>query len=163
MQADNEGVWAELREKLPYGTTEHDKQLREKYWSGMDVNGNGYLSLAEIDKGMRDVIRIPILFDLKPVLMRAHQSAKNKLKSKNSFGDDYVSKAQFRFLLSYLRQYYEYWVGFDRIDTDDDRRIDFDEFKKAIPMMKKWGITINDPQKAFSEADSDGHGKILFI
>ena len=49
----------------------------------MDVNGNGYLSLAEIDKGMRDAIRIPILFDLKPVLMRAYQSARNKLKSKH--------------------------------------------------------------------------------
>jgi hypothetical protein len=49
----------------------------------MDVNGNGYLSLAEIDKGMRDVAQIPILFNLKPVMMRAYQSAKNKLKSKN--------------------------------------------------------------------------------
>jgi len=37
----------------------------------MDLNGNGILSLAEVDKGMRDVIKLPILFDLKPVLMRA--------------------------------------------------------------------------------------------
>lgn len=37
----------------------------------MDMNGNGYLSLAEVDKGMRDVIRLPTLFELKPVLMRA--------------------------------------------------------------------------------------------
>ena len=55
---------------------------------------------------MRDVIQIPTLFDLKPVMMRAYQSAKNKLKSKNSHGDDYVSRAEFRFLLQYLRQYY---------------------------------------------------------
>ena len=59
----------------------------------MDVNSNGYLSLAELDKGMRDVVHIPILFDTKPVIMRAYQSAKNKLKSKNSHGDDYVSRA----------------------------------------------------------------------
>jgi hypothetical protein len=72
----------------------------------MDVNGNGYLSLAEIDKGMRDVAKIPILFNLKPVMMRAYQSAKNKLKSKNQHGDDYVSKAEFKYLLRYLRQYY---------------------------------------------------------
>jgi hypothetical protein len=57
------------------------------------VNNNGYLSLAEIDKGMRDVVGIPILFNLKPVLMRAFQSAKNKLPAKNKHGDDYVSRA----------------------------------------------------------------------
>jgi hypothetical protein len=62
-------------------------------WSSIDVNGNGYLSLAEIDKGMRDVVRIPAIFNLKPVLMRAFMTAKNKLKSTNKHGDDYVSKA----------------------------------------------------------------------
>ena len=74
---------------------------------------------------MRDVIQLPLLFDLKPVLMRAFQAAKNKLVSKNAHGDDYVSRAEFRYLLMYLRQYYEYWVAFDEIDTDDDRRISF--------------------------------------
>ena len=72
---------------------------------------------------MRDVVQLPTLFDLKPVLMRAFQSARTKLKSNNDYGDDYVSRAEFRYLLKYLRQYYEYWVAFDIIDTDDDRRI----------------------------------------
>lgn len=30
--------------------------MRLEQWAGMDVNGNGYLSLAEVDKGMRDVV-----------------------------------------------------------------------------------------------------------
>ncbi len=55
--------------------------------------------------------------------MRAYQSAKNKIKAKNSHGDDYVSKAEFRYLLQYLRQYYQYWVAFERIDTSKDRRV----------------------------------------
>ena len=42
-------------------------------------------SLAEIDKGMRDVVRLPELFDLKPVLMRAFMAAKNTVKSKNKY------------------------------------------------------------------------------
>lgn len=67
--------------------------------------------------------------------MRAYQSAKAQLKSKNSYGDDYVSRAEFRYLLKYLRQYYEYWVAFDQVDTDDDRRISLEEFKKAAPTM----------------------------
>ena len=48
-------------------------------WDGFDVNGNGYLSLAEVDKGMRDVVQLPTLFGLKPVLMRAFQAAKIRL------------------------------------------------------------------------------------
>jgi hypothetical protein len=52
------------------------------------------------------VIHLPILFDLKPVLMRAFQAAKNKLPAKNIHGSDYVSRAEFRYLLMYLRQYY---------------------------------------------------------
>ena len=55
---------------------------------------------------MRDVLQLPELFQLKPVLMRAYQASKAKLKSNNEYGDDYVSRAEFRYLLKYLRQYY---------------------------------------------------------
>ena len=40
------------------------------------MNGNGYISLAEIDKGMRDVVVLPNLFAAKPVIMRAFMAAK---------------------------------------------------------------------------------------
>tara|TARA_B110000285_G_C14641266_1_gene387714 strand:- start:276 stop:422 length:147 start_codon:yes stop_codon:yes gene_type:complete len=48
----------------------------------MDVNGNGYLSLAEVDKGMRDVLVSDQLFDAKPAIMRAFQYAKDFSPSK---------------------------------------------------------------------------------
>ena len=111
---------------------------------------------------MRDVVQLPTLFGLKPVLMRAFQAAKKRLKSKNEYGDDYVSKAEFKYLLQYLRQYYEYWVAFDAIDGDDDRRISFEEFEKASATMAKWNIT-GDPEELFKEADADGKGMILFV
>ena len=57
------------------------------------------MSLAEIDKGCRDVLRSDKLFKAKPVLMRAYQSAKTKLKASTPHGDDYVSKAEFKYLL----------------------------------------------------------------
>lgn len=53
-------------------------------------------------------------------------AARDKLKSNNPHGDDYVSRAEFRYLLKYLRQYYEYWVAFDNVDQNDDRRISFE-------------------------------------
>jgi len=42
---------------------------------------------------MIDVLQIPQLFKLKPILIRAYQAAKKKLPSKNKHGDDYVSRA----------------------------------------------------------------------
>ena len=53
-------------------------------------NGNGFLSFAEIDKGMRDVLECDSLFDAKPAIMRAFQSAKNAVQSKgnDTTGDD---------------------------------------------------------------------------
>ena len=118
--------------------------------------------MAEIDKGMRDELQLPELFALKPVLMRAYMAARDKLKSSNPHGDDYVSRAEFRYLLKYLRQYYEYWVAFDNIDKDDDRRISYEEFAAAKETMEKWNIS-GDSEELFKEADADGKGMILFI
>lgn len=96
-------IWAELNEKLPWHRIEEQRQMRIKQWKQIDVNGNGFLSLAEIDKGMRDVIGLPVIFDMKPVMMRAFTAAKNKVKSKSTHGNDYIEKAEYRWFLQYLR------------------------------------------------------------
>ena len=51
---------------------------------------------------------------------------------------------------------------FSEIDKSDDNRISVDEFKQALPDIKRWGVTIEDPDKAFAEVDSDGGGLVLF-
>jgi hypothetical protein len=90
---EEKGIWAELKNKLPFETDPESTQRRQKIWQGFDVNGNGYLSLAEVDKGCLDVLNLPGLFHLKPVIMRAFTTAKTALKSSSKYGDDYVSKA----------------------------------------------------------------------
>ena len=45
--------------RLPTKKTKEDKIRRKKLFKDFDPNGNGYLSLAEIDKGVRDVLAIP--------------------------------------------------------------------------------------------------------
>ena len=50
------------------------------------------------------------------------------MESKSKHGDDYIEKNEYRYLLKYLRQYYEYWVAFDQIDLNNDRRITYGEF-----------------------------------
>ena len=94
--------------------------------------------------------------------MRAFQAAKDHFKGKSSVGDDYVQMNEFRLFLLYLRQYFEYFVMFNKIDTSDDNCLSIEEFKKALPTMKKWGLEITDPDAEFADMDENGGGKVLF-
>lgn len=124
----------------------------------MDSNGNGLLSLAEIDKGVRD-LKLPMLFSIKPVILRAFVAAKDMQPGGNN---DYVERSEYRHLLKYLRMYFEYWIAFDRIDADKDRRLSIEEFKKASETLKKWGIKTDNLDEQWAECDADGKGKVLF-
>lgn len=157
-----EDIQAELKRCLPFHDTPAEKAKRTALWHAIDADNNGYLSLAEVDKGLRDVIVLPILFDAKPVIMRAFQAAKNRIEATNPHGKDFISHAEFRYLLSYLRQYYEYWIAFAMIDKDGDRRLTLEEFKKAAPIMAHWNVEVTDPEATFQSMDKNGGGMILF-
>ena len=154
--------WDELREKLPIHMTPESKDARRKLWLSMDVNGNKIMSLAEIDKGLRDNVAIDSLFDSKPVIIRAFNAAKDKGKRVSKYSEDYVEWCEFRYLLIYLRQYAEYFVMFNRIDTEDNKKVNFEEFCTALPLMQEWGVTIEDPEATFAVIDANGGGEILF-
>ena len=47
--------WETINEQMPYDHSEESHARRKEIWSGMNVNGNCYLSLAEVDKGIIDV------------------------------------------------------------------------------------------------------------
>ena len=74
--------WAEVRSKLPFAKDDPAEAARRKdLFLRFDMNGNGFLSLAEIDKGIRDEIRLPAMFNAKPVIMRAYQSSRSASSS----------------------------------------------------------------------------------
>ena len=116
------------------------------------MNGKMYLSLAEIDKGLRDVLNMPELFDTKPVIMRAYQASKDKIKSQHEFGDDYVSRAEFKYTLIYLRLYYELWEDFEKMDAEGERRISEVEFVKGKDILvNEWHLKIDDASAKFKQ------------
>ena len=118
--------------------------------------------MAEVDKGVRDVIQLPELFELKPVLIRAFNRAKTALKASSQYGDDYVSKAEFKYLIQYLREYSNYWFVFNQIDTSKDRRVSMTEFEKAAPILKERGLKVPNAQVIFNKIDTNNGGYILF-
>jgi transposase len=86
-------------------------------------------------------------------------AAKTVVKSKTSHGDDYITKGEeFRYLFKFLRQYYEFFLAFNKVDAGQDQRVDKSEFEQAAPMLKKWGIDTTNMDQQWKEADVDGKG-----
>eukprot|EP01051_Picozoa_sp_SAG22_P016397 SAG22_NODE_2309_length_2733_cov_5.173880_2_plen_465_part_00 len=122
---------------------------RRKMWSAWDANGNGMLSLAEVDRGvMLELQRAcgPEAGDrlwrrYRPSYIRAFADARDaapdrKLgKGGGLRGDDVVTPAEFRVLLSYLRIYatmYEVFAMVDGegagVDAMDDKKLSREEW-----------------------------------
>ena len=163
MQSDFKNFdWDGLIKKLPIKKTAAERAERKKIWNAIDMNGNGFISLAEFDRGIRDVLGLPQIFSLKKVLIRAFNAAKDKIKGKAKQSQDYVEWLEFRYILVYLRQYFEYYVMFCRVDTSDDFKLNLDEFKKAVPTLEKWGVKIGDVSAEFKKIDKNNSGSIMF-
>ena len=154
--------WEGFLQRLPIKKTAEDRAKRRQLWNSIDMNKNGYVSLAEFDRGVRDVLNLPQIFSLKKVLIRAYNASKNKIKAKSKYSNDYVEWLEFRILLVYLRQYFEYYIMFCRIDTSDDFKVDINEFTKAVPTLAKWGVKITDPKAEFKKIDTNNSGSIMF-
>lgn len=148
--------------QLPLLKTPEEAAKRCKIFDMFDVNGNLYLSLSEIENGVRNILSYHEKFLKKEVIKRAFQSAKKSGAKRSKISDDYVEKNEFRTFLVFLRQYSEYYEMFDLIDTEDDKKISFEEFEAAVPIMKRWGIDIEDTRQAFDSIDSNDGGSILF-
>eukprot|EP00049_Salpingoeca_infusionum_P005323 m.90880 g.90880 ORF g.90880 m.90880 type:complete len:585 (+) comp12932_c0_seq1:94-1848(+) len=137
----------ELEDKIKQDVAE-DKL--DEHWNVLDFNGNGMVSLAEIDKWVAE--QYPLL-DHKPALMRAYKASIGS--------DDYVQKHELRPLLRNLFYFNKLWTVFDNIDTDDDRRIDLEEFKQGVAQVGL-AMSSDEAQSAFDGLDSNDGGIVLF-
>merc|ERR1719221_2139150 len=129
-----------------------DNNELKKMWTVLDFNGNNIVSLAEIDKWV--VEQYPVL-NHKPALMRAY---KRTIREGN--GDDWVQKKEFKPLLSALFYFNKIFWLFNEVDGDD-RRMNFDEFKKCIALMGG-KMSDSDCRREFAQIDRNGGGIILF-
>jgi Ca2+-binding EF-hand superfamily protein len=127
---------------------------RKKLFSSADPNGNGLCSLAELDKMIETEKIFDTYRDKKPVIMRAYKKA-------DEFGgrEGLITRKEFRKFLEFLPIYHKLWAYFDAVDTDDDRRVDLEEFKKGAEHM---GELVGDAEAEFSKIDANGGGQILF-
>lgn len=51
---------------------------------------------------------------------------------------------------------------FKKLDKSGDDKLSIEEFKQAVPTMKKWGVLITDPEAEFKKIDVNNGGTLLF-
>ena len=132
---------------------------RRRLWRKWDPNGNGYLSLAEVDRGLRMRLEEKAGRDkdlgtrvwrhFRPCFIRAFNDAKDVAPPSGAGpldGDDYVTLSEFRVLLVYLRLYAMMFEVFALIDGcslgtthDDDRRISYSEWE-AVSVWQQGSV-----------------------
>lgn len=154
-------VWQKLKAGIPYTNSAEDVQKRKELWKKLDTNGNGQLTLHEVGTGLRNTLGLPELAEAKLALHLAFDAAKKKVAGTKA-DNATVSEAEFQYLLFFLRQYFEYWVAFNRVDSNPNHRITIDEFKKAAPNFGKWGLKVTDPEQVFKQIDSNHNGSVTF-
>jgi len=158
---------AALNAQLPTGRDSASRLARHKIFSRFDPNGNGILSLAEVDNGLKQILQLAGIEDVTPAINRAFHAAREVAPPVADFSNDYVDKNEFRVLLVYLRHYIDLFELFMSMDTSGDRRMRLAEFQAHLPMLKTFGfkqVTAweNDPKKVFQQMDRNGGGVVLF-
>eukprot|EP00439_Symbiodinium_sp_Y106_P030443 s1591_g3.t1 len=128
----------EVAEKKLHGLLKDKRQLHQ-LWRKMDYNGNGLVSLAEMDGCVTDPRHKHLdcfpEANNKPALMRAYKATVRN-------PDGYVHKTEFRALLRNMF-YFNKLV----VDVDDDRRMDLNEFRGGCSVL---GLKLT-PAEAFDE------------
>lgn len=166
------------------------KAARRKQWSHADPNGNGYLSLAEVDgwvqKRLYSYRRLSkpqaerIWRAFRPAYIRAFLDAADAMDNTpvagaNATTDDYVQRGEFHLLCAYLLIYVSMFDAFSAVDggpgitAEDDRRISLDEWRRYHGNVTEHGFAGFDILAGgdvnldviFNEMDSDGRGMVL--
>ena len=157
----------------------HAKKDRAAAWKNADPNGNGLLSLAEVDSWIQTALvakhrqlKGKQLYKLyRPAYILAFDAAKSLAEGGN---DDYVTKKEFRLMIAYLNLYADLFDAFAAIDgggpgvdANDDRRISRDEWMKGhhsvstFDWTKLHKITDAEAEAVFDQMDADNGGMVL--
>ncbi|CAK0796572.1 unnamed protein product [Prorocentrum cordatum] len=145
--------------------SEAGKEARAHAFTACDPNGNGYVSLAEVDGWIQKVLityfaqgecdgdpkeeGVRIWKCFRASYIRAHTDAKDVADGKTSHSDDYVTAKEFRVLCVYLILYAAMYDAFCLIDggggtvedkTDDDRRMTAEEWAAGYKKVGDHGF-----------------------
>ncbi|CAF1013027.1 unnamed protein product [Didymodactylos carnosus] len=129
-----------------------NKAELKKLFKAFD-NGNGHLSLAEIDRAV--TYFYPQFGTNKQAIMRAYKEA-------DTSGNGFVELNEFGKIIDLLLYYDDISKVFQQLDRNKDKRISFEEFKKGHEILD---IEYDDNvqlKQEFNSIDTNHGGYILF-
>jgi Ca2+-binding EF-hand superfamily protein len=128
-----------------------DKATRKEMFEGIDVNGNGVLSLGEIQMGIE---RLYPEINHRPAMLRAYKAA-------DVNGDGFIGRREFRLFLEYLVFFSQAWMDFEAFDIDSDHRLTESEF---VAGCQRLGLDYSAEEAAreFQVVDQNNGGYVLF-
>ncbi|CAF0873826.1 unnamed protein product [Rotaria sp. Silwood1] len=129
-------------------TTDECKKLFKRF-----DNGNGILSLAEVDRAI--IFWYPEFGTNRQAMLRAFKAA-------DTNGTGFIEFKEFHRLLDLLYYYNQLSDLFGQLDTNKDKRISFNEFRKGHELMGLSHINDNHLREEFNRIDTNHGGYILF-
>lgn len=75
---------------------------------------------------------------------------------------DFIDKTEYRHLLKYIKQFYDYYMLFDKTDPDSSKHITISEFVAQADTLQLWGIDMTVPEMHWHELDPSHQNPILF-
>ncbi|CAF1203889.1 unnamed protein product [Rotaria sordida] len=116
-------------------------------------NGNGILSLAEVDRAV--IHWFPEFGTNRQAMLRAFKTA-------DTNGTGFIEFKEFHHLIDLLYYYNKLSDLFGQLDTNKDKRISFNEFKKGHELIGHTNIDEGHLREEFNRIDTNHGGYILF-
>jgi len=161
--------WDLINERLPTAQIPRARELRDKLFADIDRSGNGFLTMSEVGNGLpallesrgqrmrgsRATYLVPIS-DFRPAVKCAfavaHKiaPAEGNRKAKEDHRSC-VDRREFHALLLAFKTYIELNVLFEYIDQDENRRLNWKECQKALPLLEEWNISEAQARRRFPD------------
>jgi hypothetical protein len=103
---------------------------------------------------MKDILHSSFLIGRergwKSAILAAFNLATMSARRKKLRNSDFLQIHQFRRLLLALKQYFEFYEAYSKIDNDKDNQLSFEEFKLAGEILVKWSGHVEDWKASFN-------------
>ena len=155
--------WDNIINNIPC-EKENIKKRKEIFKKFNFNSDNPYISFKRLKHGFIEYHDLPDLIikkDPDPIYL-AFKATISKFY--RDFNFDILESKYFRPFLFYLKQYFTYLNMFKEQAKSEKRLISFEEFKKAIPIMKEFRVKIeeNNAESRFNKIDINKEKKISF-
>ena len=143
------------------GPSAGDTKARKAMFRNMDVNGNGLLSVMEVERSTQKLLGEVNENFLHADLAAAFESAKTAHISRDKNLNNTLDLLEFRQFLGDVKQgFYNRFV--DAIYTEGDGRMNVKEYVRFVNQLGVWGVDVPDAEQVYKDIDSERRGVIFW-